>query len=172
MIQSGTRPILRVSESAQFAMSAAALRAHPCETGGLLVGVYLDGQPWVTSAIEIPTAESGRNHFRIPSGATQPVVRAARRVDERVGYLGDWHSHPRDLGPSPTDMATLALISVRNRRAPNPTLIVMRRVASGYSLDARRIHAAVARACVVRMVGDLPHRGNTIRPSGDRKAAL
>lgn len=151
-------PLLLVSETAQSTMTAAALQAYPNETGGILIGVHLDGEPWVTAAIEIASTDRGRNHYRIPSGATQPAVHAARRVDRRVGYLGDWHSHPSDIGPSPTDLATLALISMRHPHTPNPTLLVVRHTVNGYALDARRIVSIAPRACELRMAGNLPLR--------------
>lgn len=148
--------LLVVSESAAAAMTAAAARSHPSETGGILVGVHLDGQPWVTASIEIATAERGRHHYKIPRGATQPAVRDARRSDPRLGYLGDWHTHPADVGPSPTDFASLGRISLKHPRSPNPTLVVVRKTSSGYVLDARRIVALAPRTCALRLVGDLP----------------
>lgn len=167
MSQRDNGPLLLVSETAQSTMTAAAFQAYPDETGGILIGVHLDGEPWVTVAIEIASTDRGRNHYRIPYGATQPAVHAARRVDHRVGYLGDWHSHPSDLGPSSTDLATLALISLRHPRTPNPTLVVVRHTAHGYALDARRIVAMTPRACELQMSGSLPIRE---RPKPDQGA--
>jgi proteasome lid subunit RPN8/RPN11 len=137
-------------------MTAAAVRAHPFETGGILIGVHLDGEPWVTAAIEIASTDRGRHHYKIPSGETHPAVHAARRVDNRVGYLGDWHTHPNDVGPSSIDLATLALISMRHPRTPNPTLVVVRNTSHGYFLDARRIVAVAPRECELRLTGNLP----------------
>lgn len=149
-------PLLVISESAQAAMVAAAVQAHPYETGGILIGVHLDSQPWVTRAIEIPSPNRGRHHYKIPAGATQPAVHAARRGDPRLGYLGDWHTHPADVGPSPTDLATLAIFSIKHPRTPNPTLVVVRNSADSYTLDTRRILAIAPRTCEVRLAGDLP----------------
>lgn len=153
-------PLLVLSESAQAAMACAATSAFPNETGGILVGVHLDGQPWVARAIEIETTDRGRHHYKIPAGATQPAVRTARRADHRLGYLGDWHSHPADIGPSRTDLATLTLISMRHPRTPNPTLVVVRHPVHGHVLDARRIVAITPRVCELRLVGDLPPEGS------------
>ncbi len=82
-----TRPLLLVAESAQTSMSTAAAHSHPDETGGILIGVYLDGQPWVTRAIELHSDDRGRHHYRIPAGVTQPAVHQARTLDGRLGYL-------------------------------------------------------------------------------------
>ena len=147
-------PPLLISEDAIESLFGAAGRAHPHETGGLLIGVYADGQPWVTQAIELPSAEMGRNRYRISSGATTPAVEIARKSDDRLGYLGDWHSHPQDVPPSPMDLASLRLISHSHPRSPNPTLIVVRRVGLGaYRIDARRIVAMRARPCTITATG-------------------
>lgn len=149
-------PLLLVSESAQTYMRLAAARSHPFETGGLLIGVHLDGHPWVVAAVEIATNDRGRNHFKIPAGATRPAVTAARKADPRLGYLGDWHSHPHNVGPSPTDLATLGLISIMHARGANPSLVIIRRHEVGYTMDARRITVIGPRTCDVHLTGDLP----------------
>ena len=74
-------PLLVLSESAKELMLAAATEAYPNETGGILIGVYLDEAPWATCAVEIPTPDRGHHHYKIPAGATQPAVRTARRSD-------------------------------------------------------------------------------------------
>lgn len=147
---------LWITEAARTTMAAAAARAHPIETGGILIGVYLDGHPWITTAVEIPTTDRGRSHYRIPAGATHVAVLGARAVDHRLGYLGDWHSHPHDVGPSPKDLASLALVSMKRPRLPNPTQIVLRRTDHGYTLDARRIVAFTPRVCTIELTGALP----------------
>lgn len=155
-----SEPTLLLSESAFAAMRTAADAAHPLESGGILVGVYVDGRPWVTRAIELASTDRGHNHYRIPGDATQPAVKAARAEDSRLGYLGDWHSHPADSGPSPTDLASLALVSYRRPRRPNPTMVVIRRRADQYVLDARRTVGIHLRVCDVRLAGDLPNQEN------------
>ncbi|KIU14062.1 MULTISPECIES: Mov34/MPN/PAD-1 family protein [Mycobacteriaceae] len=146
---------LFMSETAQSAMTTAAARAHPNETGGILVGVHTDGHPWITVAVEISSSDRGRTHYRIPAGTTQEAVLVARARDHRLGYLGDWHTHPHDVGPSCTDRTTLALISLTHPRQPNPTQIIVRRTEDGHTFDARRIIGLTARACTVTLTGDL-----------------
>lgn len=162
------RAELLIAETALSTMTIAAARTHPCETGGILVGVYLDGHPWVTRAIEIQTSDRGRSHYRIPAGATQTAVLDARAFDRRLGYLGDWHTHPQDVGPSRTDMATLGVISMKHPRQPNPTQIVVRRTNHGYVLDARRIVALTPRVCTIRLTGGLPTAAPQIDDPHDR----
>lgn len=148
--------VLLLSEEAASQLTSAARASHPLETGGVLVGVYVKGVPWVTTAIEIASTDRGRSHYRIPGGATQPAIRAARKNDIRLGYLGDWHTHPANSGPSPTDLASLALVSYRSPRRANPTMVVVRRQDNDYALDARRIAGVQVRTCAVRLAGSLP----------------
>lgn len=152
----GSPPRLLLAESAYDQMKAAATASHPNETGGILLGIYCNGTPWVTACVELPPTNPARARYRIPGGATQPTVQEAREHDERLGYLGDWHSHPANIGPSGTDMASLAYISVRHPLQPNPTSIVLRRVAERYEIDARRITHVHPRTCAVELTGDLP----------------
>ncbi|OOK65323.1 hypothetical protein BZL29_7990 [Mycobacterium kansasii] len=162
---------LWITEAARNAMTTAAARAHPDETGGVLIGVYLDGHPWIIKAIEIPTSDRGRSHYRIPAGATHAAVLTARAADHRLGYLGDWHSHPRDVGPSPTDLASLAMVSMKKPRLPNPTQIVVRRTDYGYDLNARRIVALFPHVCTIRLTGGLPSATPQAHEGADRGAA-
>lgn len=99
--------LVRLAESAADAIRAAAGSAHPQETGGILLGVEAGGRPWITQIVEITTPHRGRSHYHVPRGTTSAAVRAARKGDPRIGYLGEWHVHPSDVGPSPRDRATM-----------------------------------------------------------------
>lgn len=149
-------PRLWTTETAETTMTEAAARAHPDETGGIMVGVLTNGHPWVIVAVEISTPERGRTHYRIPADATRTAVLRVRERDDRLGYLGDWHSHPRNVGPSSIDLASLARISFTSPRVPNPTQIVVRRTGDGYDLDARRIVTYRPRTCRIELTGPLP----------------
>lgn len=128
-----------LSEQAADAIVSAALAAHPDETGGILVGVRAGGHPWVTHAEEIPSGSRGPAHYTVPQGVTCQVVDRLRASDGRVGYLGEWHVHPVNCGPSPTDFSTLAeLARDHSAGCSRPLLIVARRLtgAVAYRLEA------------------------------------
>ncbi|MFD9702111.1 SAVED domain-containing protein [Lentzea sp. NPDC059081] len=150
------RPSLLVSEAARDAMIAAAKRSHPWETGGILLGVLSEGRPWVTAVVEIPSEIRGPHHYELPGGATRPAVLSAREADHRLGYLGDWHSHPVDVGPSSTDLDSLRRNSSPHHEELNPTLVVVRSTRVGHVLDARRIIAGRPRSCDIQPTGGLP----------------
>jgi hypothetical protein len=118
-----------LSESAADAIVRAAQARHPNETGGILIGVQAMGRPWVTHAPEVPSHDKGPAHFTVPRGSTHPLVAAFRTLDPRLGFIGDWHTHSRDLGPSPKDLAALReLAQDPAADCPHPLLVVARRV--------------------------------------------
>ncbi len=111
--------------------------AAPYETGGILLGILGDDRPWVMSAAQVPSAAPQRYAYELPTGATQPIVLLAREADPRIGYLGDWHSHPADSKASLTDLATYkrALRFARLRSEQAPLLVVVRLGPDGWVLD-------------------------------------
>lgn len=128
-----------LSESAAEEIRAAASNAHPNETGGVLVGVLTGTRPWVTDAIHVPSKKATPTWYEIPAGARRKAVRAARRADHRVGYLGDWHAHPADVGPSGTDLATMRKLAADPRAdCVRPLLVIARRDGVDYKIDARQ----------------------------------
>ena len=142
-----------ISEIAQATILAAALGAHPNEAGGILVGVRAADRPWVTYALEIPGATVGVTHYVLPGGITKPIVRCVRRVDKRLGYLGEWHVHPADIGPSRTDRHTLRTIA---GKSPEPILVIARHASRGYLLEARILEKSRLVPLVIVQTGALP----------------
>jgi integrative and conjugative element protein (TIGR02256 family) len=123
-----------VSELAESCILAAASGAHPNEAGGILIGVRADTKLWITHALEIPPATAGPTHYVLPAGVTHPLITCVRRIDRRLGYVGEWHVHPADTGPSPTDRRTMAAVAVVS---PSPVLAIARLSGSAYHLDVR-----------------------------------
>src|SRR5207249_7457050 len=76
--------------------------------GYLLDGVWSDKKPWITHAIEVSGAHRRSRRYVLPEGRTHAAVAELRKVDSRIGYLGDWHSHPAPCGPSRIDRETMA----------------------------------------------------------------
>jgi len=146
-----------LSEPAWDALIAAAKAANPNETGGVLVGVVLDGgegagRPWVTHAVEVPSRKRGRSHYELPAGARRRVVTKLRKSDSRLGYLGDWHSHPSDVGPSPTDIDSIESASVEGD-CPRPLLFLVRRGRQRYRIDPHQWTGRSLRHLQVRAAG-------------------
>lgn len=149
------QPAVLIAERAAGDLRRLARSAHPNETGGILLGVRTAGRPWITLAIEIPTPDRERSQYRLPAGTTTAAVRSARHEDPRLGYLGEWHSHPADVGPSPTDRATMRRLALRSPRT-GVVLIIVRHGIDGHRLDVREMTLPFLRSRRSVTTGDLP----------------
>lgn len=160
-----------LSEGAEAVIQEAASTAHPKETGGVLIGVLAGSRPWVTHAVHAPSPTSTGTSYEIPAGARRKAVERERRVDPRVGYLGDWHSHPADVDPSRCDETTMAYVAEDPRAdCARPLLFVLRRAGDDYWVDARQWMGRSLRELQVLQAGALavgararPPRRRTVR---------
>jgi integrative and conjugative element protein (TIGR02256 family) len=147
-------PVVYVAESVLESVSGAARDSHPFETGGVLLGVRAGGRAWVTAAVEIPAAARSHTSYRIPAGSTQSVVRAMRRSESRVGYLGDWHSHPMDSPASRVDRITLVGTAIAT--LSTSILMVVRKSFDSYEIDLLQAHGLAISTCRISLTGNLP----------------
>lgn len=127
-----------LSEHAAELIVAAAHNDHPNETGGVLIGVQIGRRPWVTEAVLVPSEKSSPVYYELPAGARQFAIDQARIRDPRLGYIGDWHSHTFDIGPSQTDRATMAVLAARGKDCRRPVLLIARRRGDVYQLEAHQ----------------------------------
>lgn len=138
-------------------LKAMAEAARPLETGGVLVGVLRDGEPWITNAVQVVDERSTRASFEIPKGVTPIAVEAAQAADPRVGYIGDWHSHPANASASPTDKKTLGR-EARRRTRPKKVpavMIVVRDAGPDWCLDVLRDRGSGPAAAEVVLTGPI-----------------
>ena len=115
---------INLSEAALAAASRKAADAIPVETGGVLVGCEVDGRITITDAIEVPDRDARSDRYGMPAGAATAAVESARASEPRVGYVGEWHSHPRPGPPSTTDQVTMLDIAL-NPDIANPVLLII-----------------------------------------------
>lgn len=144
-----------LTETVRDTLIAAAHRGHPRETGGVLIGVLAWGRPWVTHAMEISSSSRTDTYFELPSGARNRAVVQLRRKDSRLGYLGDWHSHPCDVDPSGADRASMARLAL-DGDSQHPLLFIVRRTRDIYEIDPRQWTGASLRRLRVVETGPLP----------------
>jgi proteasome lid subunit RPN8/RPN11 len=163
-VASVRRPRLWLRESAAADVTRAAGAAHPVEIGGVLLGVYVAGRrPWVVQAVVVPSQNATHGSYELPAGARPAAVDSARRIDTRMGYLGDWHSHPADVGPSATDVRTMKTLAADDALCPHPVLVIARRTRRGYRLDARQLARRNLRKLRVIAAGGLPSDPSSAR---------
>ncbi len=95
-------------------------RALPHETGGILIG-HRDGQNViVTCAMEVPSLVATRSSYRLDHDQAQTALDRALRASPRdplAGYVGEWHTHPAEVGPSLIDRWSIAS-AARKSTAP------------------------------------------------------
>lgn len=155
-------PIVYMSESVLEQLKISAARSHPLETGGILIGVKAGDSPWVTDVRTFDSPGRGPAQFILPRGVTQRAVRDARRADARLGYLGDWHSHPADVPASRTDLLTTRTTALAMRRSV--LLLVARHRGRKYALDLSMARGTRIVPCRMIPTGDLPllaHQNDT-----------
>lgn len=118
---------LRLSRAAADRILAESASKYPLETGGILVGWLDSGRAEVVDAVGPgPTAEHGPARFVRDGLHAQAELDALfARSDGLHDYLGEWHSHPAPVGPSPRDRASISWIG-RNPayNCPHPLLII------------------------------------------------
>lgn len=95
-----------------------AAKAHPLETGGLLLGWWEGNALAIVDCVEVPDPHAGRSSWlRREKVAQQALSRVlADRDDPHLGYVGDWHSHPADVGASRPDLRELRRVSRQYER--------------------------------------------------------
>ncbi len=138
-------------------MLRAAANAHPKETGGILVGVRIGRHPWINHAVEIHDLKATTHRYSIPKGSRPFAVNHLRGADARIGYLGEWHAHPADRGPSSHDAGSIAEITQGIKAASRSAiLIVVRRRRTGYGLDISEWRGTKFRPITLLLAGNLP----------------
>lgn len=144
---------LYLAEAAEAVIITAAGLAHPVETGGILLGVKVGREFWATSAVEMNVGARSRTSFWVPGGTTRVLVDAASAEDKRVGYVGEWHSHPAPQGPSMQDAGTMRRLSFITRR--RVVLLLAMRAGQDYLLEASWWSPLTPRELVVVRTGPL-----------------
>ncbi|WP_235568489.1 Mov34/MPN/PAD-1 family protein [Mycobacterium sp. Root135] len=116
---------VQLTDTAVAAIHAAANRAAPNETGGLLLGWWEPTDVHVDIAVEVIDQEATGNSWTRRQVEAQRVLDAelAKSGNHVLGYVGDWHSHPAPVGASRRDMKSLAQSSLQYE---NPVVLIVR----------------------------------------------
>ncbi|RLV49726.1 hypothetical protein D9V37_07380 [Nocardioides mangrovicus] len=91
------------------ALTAAARRSEPKETGGLLLGWTDGGIIVVRHALEVPDPSATQTSWtRSETRANEALTKwLSEAAHPWLGYVGDWHAHPAPVGASTTDKRCL-----------------------------------------------------------------
>ena len=146
---------INITETAQHYVLRAASNAMPLETGGILVGCEVHGRITITSAIEIPDHNARIDKYTVAQGTTGPAVQGAQEVDPRVGYVGEWHTHPESSRPSITDLTTMLNLA-QEPDISNPVLLLVGPTSAESRFQAFVTTGAGLQPADITACGDLP----------------
>lgn len=122
--------------------------SYPLETGGMLIGRFDGNCALISQATGPgPKADKTPSEFKRDGEYSQWVLdKTVARSDGTQDYIGEWHSHPMNSGPSGKDFASLRWIAQNPSYAvAQPVLAICRRqredgwIMSFYVLDGLNI---------------------------------
>ena len=122
---------VRWDEGLEDQMLAMRLACLPVETGGVLLGIVDQKLLTVTivDAREAPLDSMAHpdSFIRGSQGVPELIERASSLTRGMVGYLGEWHSHPRGVRavPSALDKELLATLGARLREDGLPAIMAI-----------------------------------------------
>jgi proteasome lid subunit RPN8/RPN11 len=137
---------ISLSRQARSVVEGAAARAHPRETGGILLGWWEEPAVRVELAVEVPDPDATGHGWTRHERAAQLALDEARRAAEHpwLGYVGDWHTHPAVCDASRNDVIAIRRAS---RQYDHPLALLVHR-ADG-TFDARAARAGRTRKYVM-----------------------
>lgn len=104
----GQQRALVVREELNAAVEAGSA-ALPRETGGILLGFRIRDGVVVTRFLLVEDENSSTHSYLRRRRPAQRQLDAVRRhAGLAAGYVGDWHTHPEDVGPSRSDVRSIA----------------------------------------------------------------
>ncbi len=102
---------------------------HPLETGGILIGYFMETEVVIVDVIGPGKSAKHEVGTFTPDYTwhDQEVARLYKESGRRHTYLGDWHTHPDGFGSlSIRDIATLDNIArCKSARARNPVMAIL-----------------------------------------------
>jgi integrative and conjugative element protein (TIGR02256 family) len=108
-----TVPSVVLAADALVAMQRAGEAALPRETGGILAGFRSGESIVVTRALLVADPASTRVTYQLDRASAEAMLDDLRAdAPPVVGFVGDWHTHPRDVPPSALDLESLAQSAV------------------------------------------------------------
>lgn len=119
----GRRQRVSLHPSVQPALTEAARRAEPKETGGLLLGWTFAETIVIRHILEVPDPDATPTSWtRTEATANKALAKFLTEAEHPwLGYVGDWHAHPAPVGPSPTDKRSLK----KDSRTTGETLVLI-----------------------------------------------
>ena len=106
----GPSPRIDLRSEAYETIASETAKRLPVEAGGVLLGYREDSDLVVTHALVVESRDATTDRYvrddRLANALLTEFL-APRAVDDPIGYIGEWHSHPAPSGPSPIDVAAV-----------------------------------------------------------------
>lgn len=158
-----------ISPQARDALKVAARASSTREHGGILIGYRETHGITIDDIIEVTDISATRTSYLRRENPARRVLAAyldRPGLEQTLGYVGEWHTHPAPVPPSPTDHHAMRTMARRNRQPV--TLVVAalqsdRRNVDLYALisNPKRIHSRAFGQfgpAEIRMTGSRPSR--------------
>lgn len=107
-----------ISPQARDALKVAARASSEQEHGGILIGYRDTDGITIDDIIEVTDTTATRTRYlRRESPARQALAAYLDRpgLEQTLGYVGEWHTHPAPAPPSFTDRQAMRTMTRRNR---------------------------------------------------------
>lgn len=134
--ESSTANFVMISAQARDALKAAARASSKREHGGILIGYRDTHGITIHDIIEVTDTTATRTRYlRRENPARQALTEYLDRpgLEQTLGYVGEWHTHPAPAPPSSTDHHAMRIMARRNRQ---PVTLVV----AALQLDRRNAH--------------------------------
>ena len=141
-----------VTAGAWEQMTEIADRASPIETGGILLGYRSGRSVRVVGVAEVTDPDATEASFMLRQDAAQArldEIRSHFPEGSPVGFVGDWHVHPRSCPPSSVDRRALSRLGRHYRRRVVSVVVVRER--AGWVPHGLVATWTRSRACPVRI---------------------
>jgi integrative and conjugative element protein (TIGR02256 family) len=101
--------LIRLSRDSYEVIADAATKSRRAERGGILVGYWEDGIVFVRAALKVRDGRANAWTYTRRRRHAQSALDRYRnsQEDERLGYVGEWHTHTAQQPPSETDYVTM-----------------------------------------------------------------
>jgi integrative and conjugative element protein (TIGR02256 family) len=104
-----------------------AAAAFPLETGGALIGRYVDASTADVASVTGPCADARHEAYGFERGTAGLREVLDDAWERGLYYLGEWHTHPAsDPSPSRDDLATMRRFAADPAMScPEPLLLIL-----------------------------------------------
>lgn len=126
---------IRVAASAKI--HSAAKQAAPQETGGLLLGWWDKDLVVIEDIVIVEDAGATTHSWVRDETKAQSTLNRIRDTHPSapIGYVGDWHCHPANVGASSRDIKSLKAASTQYKL---PVVLIVRRPNNQLDFHAAR----------------------------------